>query len=71
MILLVADILELKASTGQACRWNSAWKQELDKSRGPIATVFSSKWHRFMLGDVFVAGAVMGRVRAMFDDLGQ
>ena len=69
MILLVADILDLKASPGRSAT-GTVLEARLDKSRGPIATVLVQNG-TVHVGDVFVAGAVMGRVRAMFDDKGE
>jgi len=69
MILLVADILELKASPSRQAT-GTILEARLDKSRGPIATVLVQNG-TLHVSDVFVAGAVMGRVRAMFDDLAQ
>ena len=68
MILLVADILELKA-TPERLATGTILEARLDKSRGPIATVLVQNG-TLHVSDVFVAGSVMGRVRAMFDDLG-
>ena len=68
MILLVADILELKATPGRLAA-GTVLEARLDKSRGPIATVLVQNGSLHVT-DVFVAGSVMGRVRAMFDDLG-
>jgi translation initiation factor IF-2 len=69
MILLVADILELKASPGRLAT-GTILEARLDKTRGPIATVLVQNG-ALHVGDVFVAGAVMGRVRAMFNDVGE
>lgn len=68
MILLVADILDLKASPGRLTT-GTILEAKLDKSRGPVGTVLIQNG-TLHIGDVFVAGAVMGRVRAMFNDLG-
>jgi translation initiation factor IF-2 len=68
MILLVADLLELKASPGRLST-GTILEAKLDKSRGPVGTVLVQNG-TLHIGDVFVAGAVMGRVRAMFNDLG-
>lgn len=69
MILLVADILELKANPGRMTT-GTILEARLDKSRGPIGTVLVQNG-TLHVGDVFVAGAVMGRVKAMFNDLGE
>ena len=68
MILLVADILDLKATPTRLAT-GSVLEARLDKSRGPAATVLVQNG-TLKAGDVYVAGAVMGRVRAMFDDKG-
>lgn len=68
MILLVADILDLKASPGRLTT-GTILEAKLDKSRGPVGTVLIQNGS-LHIGDVFVAGAVMGRVRAMFNDMG-
>jgi len=68
MILLVSDILDLKASPNRLAT-GTVLEARLDKSRGPAATVLVQNG-TLKAGDVFVAGAVMGRVRAMFDDHG-
>src|SRR4029079_3821674 len=68
MILLVADLLELKA-TPLRMATGTILEAKLDKARGPIGTVLVQNGS-LKVSDVFVAGAVMGRVRAMFDDHG-
>src|SRR5262249_15006221 len=68
MILLVADILELKSSPARLAM-GTILEARLDKARGPIATVLVQNG-TLRATDVFVAGAVMGRVRAMFNDSG-
>ena len=60
MILLVADILDLKASPGRLTT-GTILEAKLDKSRGPVGTVLIQNG-TLHVGDVFVAGAVMGRV---------
>lgn len=68
MILLVADMQELKARTkGPAT--GVVIESELDKGRGPVATVLI-KEGVLRVGDACVAGAVHGKVRAMVDDQG-
>ena len=68
LILLVSDILDLKASPNRLCA-GTVLEARLDKSRGPAASVLVQNG-TLRSGDVFVAGAIMGRVRAMFDDRG-
>lgn len=68
MVLLVADILDLKANPSRLAT-GTVLEARLDKSRGPLATILVQNG-TLHVGDVFVAGAVMGKVRAMFDDHG-
>ena len=68
MILLVADILDLKSSPNRLAT-GTVLEARLDKSRGPAASVLVQNG-TLKAGDVYVVGAVMGRVRAMFDDRG-
>lgn len=68
MILLVADLLELKATPVRLAA-GTILEAKLDKARGPVGTVLVQNG-TLHVSDVFVAGAVMGRVRAMFDDKG-
>ncbi len=67
-ILLVADLKELKAVYDCPAA-GSIIEGRLDRGRGPVATVLVQRG-TLKAGDIFVAGATMGRVRAMFDDLG-
>ena len=68
-ILLVADLKELKAVYDCPAA-GSIIEGRLDRGRGPVATVLVQRG-TLKAGDIFVAGATMGRVRAMFDDLGR
>ncbi len=68
-ILLVADMKELKAVYDCPAA-GSIIEGRLDRGRGPVATVLVQRG-TLHAGDIFVAGATMGRVRAMFDDLGR
>ena len=68
MILLVADLLDLKSAPNRLAT-GTVLEARLDKSRGPAATVLVQNG-TLHPGDVYVAGAIMGRVRAMFDDHG-
>jgi translation initiation factor IF-2 len=68
-ILLVADMKELKAVFDCPAA-GSIIEGRLDRGRGPVATVLVQRG-TLKAGDIFVAGATMGRVRAMFDDLGR
>ncbi len=68
-ILLVADLLELKANPNKPAK-GTIIESKLDKQRGVVATVLVQEG-TLRLGDVFVAGTTYGRVRAMFDDKGR
>jgi translation initiation factor IF-2 len=68
MILLVADLLELKADP-DAPGSGTVLESRMDKGRGPVATVLVQNG-TLSVGDVFIVGAVYGKVRAMFDDRG-
>jgi translation initiation factor IF-2 len=68
-ILLVADVQEFKANPDKDARGYIV-EAELDKNRGPVATVLV-KAGTLNNGDSFVAGAAWGRVRAMFDHRGR
>ena len=69
MILLLADILELKANPNKRAK-GVIVETKLDRKRGPVATVIVQEG-TLKVGDVFVAGTTFGRVRAMFDDKGR
>ncbi|ACK42487.1 MULTISPECIES: translation initiation factor IF-2 [Dictyoglomus] len=69
MILLLSDILELKADPDKPAK-GAIIETKMDKGRGPVATVIIQEG-TLRLRDVFVAGNVMGRVRTMFDDKGR
>ena len=69
MILLTADILELKANANRRAR-GLVIEAELDKGRGPVATVLVQKG-TLKVGDFISAGASHGKVRAMLDDKGR
>ena len=69
MILLVADMKELKANPDRAAR-GTVVEARLDKGRGPIATVLVQNG-TLHTGDIIVAGTTVGRVRAMTDDRGR
>ena len=69
MILLTADIMELKANPKRKAR-GLVIEAELDKGRGPVATVLVQKG-TLHVGDPIAAGACYGRVRAMMDDKGR
>jgi len=69
MILLVGDLRELKADP-DAPASGTVLESRVDKGRGPVATVLVQNG-TLHVGDVFIVGAVYGKVRAMFDDRGQ
>ncbi len=68
MILLTADVLELKANPNRRAR-GLVIEAELDKGRGPVATVLVQKG-TLRVGDFVSAGVSHGKVRAMIDDKG-
>ena len=67
-ILLQAEVLELKAAKEAPAR-GVVIEARLDKGRGPVATVLVQSG-TLKRGDVLLAGAVFGRVRAMLDENG-
>ncbi len=69
MVLLTADILELKANPKRKAR-GLVIEAELDKGRGPVATILMQKG-TLKVGDFVSAGACYGKVRAMLDDKGR
>lgn len=69
MVLLVADMKELKANPDRAAK-GTVIEARLDKGRGPIATVLVQNG-TLNVGDIIVAGTTVGRVRAMMNDKGQ
>ena len=68
-ILLTAEILELKANPNRNAR-GVVIEAELDKGRGPVATVLVQKG-TLRVGNFISAGSAYGKVRAMIDDKGQ
>jgi translation initiation factor IF-2 len=68
-LLLMADMKELKAVYDCPAA-GSIIEGRLDKGRGAVATVLVQRG-TLRQGEIFVAGATMGRVRAMFDDRGE
>jgi translation initiation factor IF-2 len=69
MILLSADILELKANAKRSAS-GTVLEAKLDRGRGPVATVLVQDG-TLNVGDNFIAGSVVGRVRALIDDRGR
>lgn len=68
-LTLQADILELNANPNRAAA-GIVIEAQLDKGRGPVATVLVKKG-TLKQGDVFVSGAVFGKVRALINDRGE
>jgi translation initiation factor IF-2 len=69
MILLSADLGDYKSDPATQAA-GTVLESRLDKSRGAVATVLVQRG-TLRIGDPFIAGAVHGKVRAMFDDLGR
>lgn len=69
MILLTAEVMELKANPNRAAR-GLVIEAELDKGKGSVATVLVQKG-TLHVGDAIAAGRAHGRVRAMMDDRGR
>ncbi len=69
MILLQADVLELRANPDKLAR-GTIVEAKLDRGRGPVATVLVQEG-TLHVGDAFVCGVFTGRVRAMIDDHGR
>jgi translation initiation factor IF-2 len=69
MLLLQADVLELKANPDRPAR-GTVVESQLDRGRGPVATVLIQEG-TLRQGDPFVCGVAYGRVRAMLDHNGQ
>ena len=69
MILLTADMMELKANPDRAAK-GTVIEARLDKGMGPVATVLVQNG-TLHAGDTIVAGTTVGRVRSMMDDKGR
>ena len=69
MILLTAEVLELKANPNRRAR-GLVLEAQLDKGRGSVATVLVQKG-TLRVGDAIAAGSAHGKVRAMMDDKGR
>ena len=69
MILLTAEVKELKANPNRKAR-GLIIEAELDKGKGPVATVLVQKG-TLHVGDTVAAGSCYGKVRAMMDDKGR
>jgi translation initiation factor IF-2 len=69
MILLVTEIAELKANPKRNAT-GTVLEAKLDKGRGPVATVLVQDG-TLHVGDTFIAGVIVGKVRALIDDRGR
>jgi len=69
MLLLEAEVLELKANPNRAA-FGVCLEARLDKGRGPVSTLLVENGS-LKVGDVLVCGSTHGRVRAMHDDHGK
>ncbi len=69
MVLLTADVLELKANPDRQAR-GLVLEAKLDKGKGPVANILVQKG-TLRLGDYIAAGACSGKVRAMMDENGR
>jgi len=68
MILLVTELGELKANPKRSAS-GTVLEAQVDRGRGPVATVLV-KDGTLRVGDNFIAGSIVGKVRALYDDLG-
>ena len=69
MILLSSDILELKANPMKAAT-GTVLEAKLDRGRGPVAHILVQDG-TLHVGDTFIAGSMVGKVRALIDDRGR
>jgi len=69
MILLQAEVLELKANPNKPCR-GTIVESKLDRGRGPVATVLVQDG-TLHVGDFFVTGVQSGKVRAIYNEAGE
>lgn len=69
MILLQAEVMEIKANPDRLAK-GTIIEAKLDKGRGPVATVLVQAG-TLKIGDNFLAGTSVGRVRALIDDTGK
>ena len=68
-IMLQAEVLDLRANPGRTAE-GAVIESRLDRGRGPVATMLVQKG-TLRQGEIVVAGAEWGRIRAMLDDKGQ
>ncbi len=69
MVLLVADMKELKANPNKSAK-GAVIEAQVDKGRGPVATVLVQEG-TLNVGDIVIAGTAVGHVRAMVNDKGR
>jgi translation initiation factor IF-2 len=69
MVLLVTELSELKANPKRAAT-GTVLEAKLDRGRGPVATVLVQDG-TLNVGDTFIAGTIVGKVRALIDDRGR
>ncbi|MFM7450510.1 MAG: translation initiation factor IF-2 [Leptolyngbyaceae cyanobacterium] len=69
MILLVSEVEDLHANPDRPAK-GTVIEAHLDKAKGPVATLLIQNG-TLRIGDVLVAGSVLGKVRAMVDDQGE
>ena len=69
MVLLVADMKELKANPNRSAH-GTVIEARVDKGKGPVATVLVQNG-TLKVGDIIIAGTAVGRVRAMVNDKGR
>ena len=69
MVLLVTEISELKANPKRSAS-GTVLEAKLDKGRGPVATILVQDG-TLNVGDTFIAGTIVGKVRALIDDRGR
>jgi translation initiation factor IF-2 len=69
MIALQAELLDLKTDSSRPAE-GTVIEAKLDRGRGPVATVLVQRG-TLKVGDIIVAGAEMGRVRALINDQGE
>ncbi|HXW07047.1 MAG TPA: translation initiation factor IF-2 [Vicinamibacterales bacterium] len=69
MILLVTEMSELKANPKRSAS-GAVLEAKLDKGRGPVATILVQDG-TLHVGDTFIAGTIVGKVRALIDDRGR
>ena len=69
MVLLEADVLELKANPTKQAK-GTVIEARLDKSKGPVATMLVQRG-KLDVGDTIIVGSTIGRIRTMVNDKGK